>query len=87
MYVVDVMRAQVKSFQEGFSLVFPYSALRAFTPEELTMLFGRVEEDWSLETLMDSIKADHGFNLDSRSVRNLLTVMTSTLKMVPNSFR
>ncbi len=26
--------------------------------------------------LMDSIKADHGFNLDSKSVRNLLTVMS-----------
>lgn len=25
---------------------------------------------------MDSIKADHGFNLDSRSIRNLLTVMS-----------
>jgi E3 ubiquitin-protein ligase TRIP12 len=25
---------------------------------------------------MDSIKADHGFNLDSRSVRNLLQVMS-----------
>lgn len=26
--------------------------------------------------LMDSIKADHGFNLDSRSIRNLLQVMS-----------
>ena len=25
---------------------------------------------------MDSIKADHGFNLDSKSVRNLLQVMS-----------
>jgi E3 ubiquitin-protein ligase TRIP12 len=40
------------------------------------MLFGRNEEDWSLETLMDSIKADHGFNMDSKSVRNLLTAMS-----------
>ena len=40
------------------------------------MLFGRVEEDWSLETLMDSVKADHGYNLDSKSVRNLLQVMS-----------
>ncbi|KAK4549424.1 hypothetical protein LTR36_006421 [Oleoguttula mirabilis] len=67
---------QVEAFRAGFSQVFPYSALRAFTPDELVMLFGRVEEDWSLETLMDSIKADHGFNLDSKSVRNLLHVMS-----------
>ena len=26
--------------------------------------------------LMDSIKADHGFNMDSRSVRNLLQIMS-----------
>lgn len=25
---------------------------------------------------MDSIKADHGFNMDSKSVRNLLQVMS-----------
>ena len=70
------VRRQVDAFRAGFSQVFPYAALQAFTPDELVMLFGRVEEDWSLETLMDSIKADHGFNLDSRSVRNLLSVMS-----------
>ncbi|KAI9663593.1 MAG: Ubiquitin fusion degradation protein 4 [Trizodia sp. TS-e1964] len=70
------VQKQVDAFRAGFSLVFPYSALKAFTPDELVMLFGRAEEDWSLETLMDSIKADHGFNLDSKSVRNLLQTMT-----------
>jgi E3 ubiquitin-protein ligase TRIP12 len=71
------VRRQVEAFQSGFSLVFPYAATQAFTPDELVMLFGRVEEDWTLETLMDSIKADHGYNLDSKSVRNLLQIMAS----------
>ncbi|KAK4197341.1 putative ubiquitin fusion degradation protein 4 [Triangularia verruculosa] len=70
------VRRQVDAFRTGFSQVFPYSALSAFTPEELCSLFGRVEEDWSLETLMDSIKADHGYNMDSKSVRNLLQTMS-----------
>ncbi|KAF1809810.1 hypothetical protein P152DRAFT_150684 [Eremomyces bilateralis CBS 781.70] len=70
------VRRQVEAFRQGFSQVFPYSSLRAFTPDELVMLFGRLDEDWSLETLMDSIKADHGFNLDSKSVRNLLQIMS-----------
>ncbi|WPA96535.1 uncharacterized protein RHO25_001142 [Cercospora beticola] len=70
------VQRQIDAFRAGFTQVFPYSALRAFTPDELVMLFGRVEEDWSLETLMDSIKADHGYNLDSKSVRNLLQVMS-----------
>ena len=74
--LVSGVQRQIDAFRSGFSLVFPYSALRAFTPDELVMLFGRVEEDWSLETLMDSIKADHGYNLDSKSVRNLLQVMS-----------
>ncbi|SPQ23273.1 189bd293-327b-4769-834e-659ccf053fcb [Thermothielavioides terrestris] len=70
------VRRQVDAFQAGFSQVFPYSALSAFTPDELCTLFGRVEEDWSLETLMDSIKADHGYNMDSKTVRNLLQAMS-----------
>ncbi|KAJ4349662.1 Ubiquitin fusion degradation protein 4 [Didymosphaeria variabile] len=70
------VQRQADAFRAGFSEVFPYSALKAFTPDELVMLFGRVEEDWSLETLMDSIKADHGYNLDSKSVRNLLQTMS-----------
>ncbi|KAF3389483.1 hypothetical protein F1880_003807 [Penicillium rolfsii] len=69
------VRRQVDAFRAGFSQVFPFSALRAFTPGELVMLFGQAEEDWSIETLMDSIKADHGFNMDSKSVRNLLHTM------------
>lgn len=96
--VIDVtvesgVQRQVDAFRVGFSQVFPYSALRAFTPDELVMLFGQNKEDWSLESkslfpdnvahhsyvvaLMDSIKADHGFNLDSPSVRNLLHTMST----------
>ncbi|KAF4946623.1 hypothetical protein FSARC_14150 [Fusarium sarcochroum] len=71
------VRRQVDAFRAGFSQVFPYSALSAFTPDELVTLFGRVDEDWSLETLLDSIKADHGFNMDSKTVKNLLHTMSS----------
>ncbi|POS84757.1 hypothetical protein EPUL_004127, partial [Erysiphe pulchra] len=70
------VQRQINAFRTGFTQVFPYSALSAFTPDELVMLFGRVEEDWSLETLMDSIKADHGFNMDSKSIKNLLQTMS-----------
>ena len=44
------IQRQVDHFRAGFSEVFPYSALSAFTPTELVNLFGRVEEDWSLES-------------------------------------
>ncbi|KAK2761596.1 Ubiquitin fusion degradation protein 4 [Arachnomyces sp. PD_36] len=80
------VQRQVDAFRAGFSQVFRYSALRAFTPNELVMLFGRIEEDWSIETLMDSIKADHGFNMDSRSVRNLLQTMSELTKSQRRDF-
>jgi E3 ubiquitin-protein ligase TRIP12 len=48
------VRRQVDAFRTGFSQVFPYSALSAFTPDELVTLFGRVEEDWSLESKLSS---------------------------------
>ncbi|KAJ5776250.1 uncharacterized protein N7511_001261 [Penicillium nucicola] len=70
------VRHQVDAFRTGFSQVFPFSSLRAFTPNELVMLFGQAKEDWTIETLMDTVKADHGFNMDSRSVRNLLQTMS-----------
>ncbi|KAL2393380.1 putative ubiquitin fusion degradation protein C12B10.01c, partial [Exophiala dermatitidis] len=70
------VRPQIEAFQAGFSEVFSYSSLKAFTPDELVMLFGRVDEDWSMETLMDSVKADHGYNMDSKSVKNLLQTMS-----------
>jgi E3 ubiquitin-protein ligase TRIP12 len=44
------VQRQVDAFRTGFTQVFPYSALSAFTPDELVMLFGRIEEDWSLES-------------------------------------
>ncbi|KAK2784285.1 Ubiquitin fusion degradation protein 4 [Onygenales sp. PD_12] len=80
------VQAQIDAFRVGFSQVFPYSSLQSFTPNELTMLFGQVEEDWSIETLMDSMKADHGFNMDSRSVRNLLQTMSEFTKQERRDF-
>ncbi len=44
------VQRQVDAFRAGFTQVFPYSALSAFTPDELVMLFGRVQEDWTLES-------------------------------------
>ncbi|KAJ3494852.1 hypothetical protein NLJ89_g10725 [Agrocybe chaxingu] len=66
---------QAKAFREGFSKVFPITDLRAFSSDELIMLFGNAEEDWSIETLSEALKADHGFNVESRAIRDLIEVM------------
>ena len=86
---------QAKAFREGFSKVFPIADLQAFTADELVMLFGNADEDWSLESknclfllsrkpfdlhplaaLSEVIKADHGFNVESRAIRDLLEIMS-----------
>ncbi|KAL1918123.1 uncharacterized protein VTP21DRAFT_3389 [Calcarisporiella thermophila] len=67
---------QVEAFRDGFSTVFPVQDLRVFTAEELVALFGNAREDWSVETVMDSIKADHGYGMDSPSVQRLVEIMS-----------
>ena len=41
---------QAKAFRDGFSKVFPISDLQAFSADELVMLFGNSDEDWSTES-------------------------------------
>ncbi|CDK24097.1 unnamed protein product [Kuraishia capsulata CBS 1993] len=74
------VRRQIEAFVEGFSKVFPYSAMMIFSSQELVRLFGNGEEDWSLETLFSSINADHGYTIDSVSVRCLLEIMSQFSK-------
>ncbi|KAI6113129.1 hypothetical protein F5141DRAFT_1188308 [Pisolithus sp. B1] len=70
------VQSQAKAFREGFSKVFPISDLQAFSADELVMLFGNSDEDWGVETLSEAIKADHGFHGESRSIRELIELMS-----------
>ncbi|KAL8280298.1 hypothetical protein RQP46_007215 [Phenoliferia psychrophenolica] len=66
---------QVKEFKSGFSSVFSVRDLQSFTPSELVMMTSAIDEDWSVECLTTCTKADHGFTMDSRPVRDVLSVM------------
>lgn len=70
------VQPQAKAFREGFSKVFPITDLQAFSADELVILFGNSDEDWTSETLSEALKADHGFNGESRSIRELIELMT-----------
>ena len=59
------------------SKAFPYTSLSILTPEELSDLYGRVEEDWSEKTLYSFINADHGYNMDSATIHDLVSVLSS----------
>ncbi len=45
---------------EGFSKVFPITDLQAFALDELVMLFGNAEEDWSIESESFALPETHG---------------------------
>ncbi|KAK7025056.1 ubiquitin fusion degradation protein 4 [Favolaschia claudopus] len=70
-------RLQAKAFREGFSKVFPITDLQAFSADELVLLFGNSDEDWSTETLSEAVKADHGFNGESRAIRDLVELLAA----------
>jgi E3 ubiquitin-protein ligase TRIP12 len=44
------IEAQVQAFRQGFSKVFAVTDMRMFSAEELSMLFGNADEDWTLES-------------------------------------
>ena len=44
------VQAQAQALREGFSKVFPIKDLAKFTVDELVMLFGNSDEDWSEES-------------------------------------
>lgn len=71
------IRPAVRAFRQGFNLIFPISAMSSFTADELAMLFGNTDEDWSESTLVASIKPDHGLNADSASFRDIVAIMAS----------
>ncbi|EUC59067.1 E3 ubiquitin protein ligase [Rhizoctonia solani AG-3 Rhs1AP] len=80
--VIDIVigrgvQNQVQAFRTGFSKVFAVTDLQSFSSEELDLLFGNADEDWSTETLSDALKADHGFNVDSGAIRDLISIMGS----------
>ncbi|CAO1616657.1 unnamed protein product [Parajaminaea phylloscopi] len=84
-YVEAVVEASVKrgiqpavrAFRSGFSSIFPVEAMSTFTAQELVMLFGNSDEDWSEATLLSAIKPDHGYATDSPVFRNLIGLMAS----------
>ncbi|KAJ1555410.1 Ubiquitin fusion degradation protein 4 [Nowakowskiella sp. JEL0078] len=68
---------QIDAFKRGFNKVFPVTDLRCFSVQELGVLVSGAEnEDWSKETIMESIKADHGFNQHSKTITNLVGMMS-----------
>lgn len=71
----DGVLMQVKALLEGFSEVFPISSMKIFSPVELREFLGKASEDWSVKAISGSIKADHGYSQDLKSIERLAQVM------------
>lgn len=69
------VRPLIRAFRSGFNLIFPIASMTSFTADELVMLFGNTEEDWSESTLQGAIKPDHGYNSESQAFQDLLSIM------------
>ncbi|KAI7902188.1 uncharacterized protein BX663DRAFT_552610 [Cokeromyces recurvatus] len=67
---------QIAAFREGFNGLFAIDDLKLLTHTELVSLFGKAEEDWSYAVLTDSIRADHGFTMESEPVRYLFEILS-----------
>ncbi|KAF8215752.1 hypothetical protein K438DRAFT_2105458 [Mycena galopus ATCC 62051] len=59
-------RKERPAVREGFSKVFPISDLQTFSADEQVLLFGNLDEDWSVETLSEG-----GPRIQRRGLRNL----------------
>lgn len=68
---------QTRAFMDGFSKVFPINSLVLFSPDELAEMFGRGEEDWSMESLRSAIHANHGYNKESQAINFLISILAS----------
>lgn len=71
---------QIESFVSGFSEVFPFNSLVIFSPDELVRLLGNETENWSIETLITVIHADHGYNNKSSQIEWLIDIMSKFSK-------
>ncbi|KAJ3124563.1 Ubiquitin fusion degradation protein 4 [Nowakowskiella sp. JEL0407] len=69
---------QIEEFKKGFNRVFLVSDLRCFSVQELGVLVAGAEnEDWSQEAISEAIKADHGYHKNSKTILNLIEMMSS----------
>ena len=61
-------------FREGFGEVFPLSALACFYEDEIEAMLCGSGERWTVESLAETIKFDHGYTAQSTAIGYFLQV-------------
>ncbi|EGG13570.1 ubiquitin-protein ligase domain-containing protein [Cavenderia fasciculata] len=71
---------QIDAFKEGFNQIFLISSLGSFSIHEIeSLLCGSLagsDGDWTVESLMESTKCDHGFTNTSEPVQNFFKIVS-----------
>ena len=62
--------------RSGFNEVFPLDALKCFFEDEIEAMMCGTGEKWTVETLTDTIKFDHGYTATSTAVGFFLDILT-----------
>jgi len=78
--LVTAVSAQVAAFRAAFKELLPLEACNIWSEMELASIImgASVRNDacWTMEHLTAHIKAQHGYSVDSRNFRDLLTIMS-----------
>lgn len=76
--LVEGVTRQMDAFREGFEAVFPTQQLQMFYPEELEQLFcGSNQSKWDMKMLTECVRPDHGYTLESPTIKYLFEVLCS----------
>ena len=66
----------VNAFKTGFNAVFDVTYLKCFQSSEIEeILCGSVNEPWDLETLIENIVPNHGYDRNSNVYKYLISLM------------
>eukprot|EP01156_Anaeramoeba_ignava_P006710 Anaeramoba_ignava/a349358_21.p1 GENE.a349358_21~~a349358_21.p1 ORF type:complete len:326 (-),score=127.17 a349358_21:83-925(-) len=62
------IQKQVECFIAGFNEILPIESLKIFTYEEFDLILNGCLETWTIESLKQSIKCEHGYTIESEVV-------------------
>jgi E3 ubiquitin-protein ligase TRIP12 len=65
------------AFTEGFDMYSDIEYMKIFTDDEITDLLGSDQEDWSLNTLIESIQTNHGYTMASPIITQFLETISN----------
>jgi E3 ubiquitin-protein ligase HECTD1 len=75
-YLYTGIRRQVNAFRTGFNRVFPIDTLQSFSAEELRLLLcGEQYPEWTREEIVQFTEPKLGYNRDSRTFLDLVSVL------------